>query len=70
MTFKIDDCSSLVSKSKPKMSQSESVQVSVRLSVIEWYNLQLVQGVEIPRCGGNIRLENLAGHREEFRSCG
>ena len=70
MTFEIVDCPSLVSKDKPKMSQSESVQVSVRLSVIEWYNLQLVQGIEIPRCGGNIRLEILMRHHEEFRSCG
>lgn len=53
MTFEIVDCTSLVSKGKPKMSQSVSVQVSVRLDVTEWYNLQLVLAVSLNRPAGN-----------------
>ena len=41
VTFEIVYCPSPVSKGKPKMPQYVSVQVSVRLDVTEWYNLQL-----------------------------
>ena len=51
VTFEIVDCPSLVSKGKPKMSQSVSVQVSVRLDVMEWYNLQSVLTGTDPPCG-------------------